>query len=60
MRLTKNIRVGHARLQGQFDVYNVLNASPILGVNARYGTAWLTPTEILGARLLKLGAQLTF
>ena len=38
-RLTKNVRVGHARLQGQLDVYNVLNASPILGVNARYGPA---------------------
>jgi hypothetical protein len=29
-------------------------------VNARYGPAWLTPTEILGARLLKVGAQVTF
>jgi hypothetical protein len=59
-RLTKNFSVGHARLQGQFDVYNVLNASSILGINARYGTAWLTPAEILGARLVKIGAQLTF
>jgi len=60
MRLTKNVKVGRARVQGQLDVYNVLNASAILGINTRYGPAWLTPTEILGARLVKVGAQLTF
>jgi hypothetical protein len=60
MRLTKNVKVGRARVQGQLDVYNVLNTSAILGINTRYGPAWLTPTEILGARLLKVGAQLTF
>ena len=59
-RLMKNVRVGQYRIQAQFDLYNVLNASPILGINARYGTAWLTPTEILGARLFKFGLQLQF
>jgi hypothetical protein len=52
--------MGHSRIQGQFDLYNVLNASPILGINTRYGPAWLTPTEILGARLFKIGAQVSF
>jgi Carboxypeptidase regulatory-like domain len=59
-RLTKNIKIGRSKLQGQFEIYNVLNASPILGINTRYGPAWLTPTEILGARLFKVGAQLAF
>lgn len=59
-RLTKNIRFRQMRIQGQLDLYNVLNASPILGINTRYGASWLTPTEILGARLLKVGAQLSF
>jgi len=59
-RLTKNIKIGRSTFQGQFEVYNVLNGSPILGINTRYGPAWLTPTEILGARLFKLGAQFTF
>jgi hypothetical protein len=59
-RLTKNIQVGRSRIQAQFDLYNVFNASPILGINTRYGPAWLTPTEILGARLFKVGAQLSF
>jgi hypothetical protein len=59
-RLTKNIRLHQYRIQAQFDLYNVFNASPILGINTRYGTAWLTPTEILGARLFKFGAQIQF
>lgn len=59
-RLSKNFNLGRMRLQAQLDVYNVLNASPILGINSRYGPAWLTPTEILGARLLKIGGQVTF
>jgi hypothetical protein len=59
-RLTKNITVGRSRIQAQFDLYNVFNASPILGINTRYGQAWLTPTEILGARLFKIGAQFSF
>jgi hypothetical protein len=60
MRLMKNIKVGQSRIQAQFDLYNVLNASPVLGINTRYGNAWLTPTEILGARLFKFGAQVSF
>ena len=59
-RLMKNVKLGLSRIQLQFDLYNVFNASPILGINTRYGPAWLTPTEILGARLFKFGAQLTF
>lgn len=59
-RLTKTVTVGRSRIQAQFDLYNVFNASPILGINTRYGQAWLTPTEILGARLFKIGAQLSF
>ena len=59
-RLTKNVKVGRSQVRSQFELYNVLNASPILGVNTRYGNAWLTPTEILGARLFKLGIQWSF
>jgi hypothetical protein len=48
------------RLQGMFDIYNVMNASPILANNTRYGSAWLTPTFVLDARLFKFGMQLEF
>ena len=38
VRLTKIFRIGGRRLQGMFDVFNVLNANTVLGVNATYGS----------------------
>jgi hypothetical protein len=60
VRLSRPFRLGRAKLQAMFDVYNVLNASPILQINTTYGPAWLTPTAILDARLFKFGVQLDF
>jgi hypothetical protein len=48
------------RVQGMFDAYNVLNGSPIPALNTRYGPSWLAPTQILTARLFKVGMQLDF
>jgi hypothetical protein len=48
------------RLLTSFDLYNVLNASPILAINTRYGPAFRNATAILDARLFKVGAQLSF
>ena len=60
LRLTKIVRIGRTRVQGNVDLYNLLNASPILTENTRYGAAWLTPTQIRDARLFKIGAQVSF
>jgi hypothetical protein len=60
LRLTRTFRVAGMRLQGMFDIYNALNASPILATNTRYGPAWLTPTFVLDARLFKFGVQVEF
>jgi hypothetical protein len=60
VRLTRSFRVGQARLQGMFDVYNVFNASPILAMNTRFGPVWLNAQEIMAGRLFKFGAQLDF
>jgi hypothetical protein len=59
-RLSKSVRVGRYRVQGNIDAYNALNASPILSINNRYGTSWRQPTEILAARTFKLGAVFSF
>ena len=67
-RLAKIIKLpGAARLQANFDVYNLLNDSSVLGLNATYGQQWLLPivvvsgTEsILQGRLIQFGGQLTF
>jgi len=60
VRLAKTLRLGRARLQGQFDIYNLFNASAVLAESFVYGTNWLRPSGVLGARLVKFGAQLDF
>ena len=60
VRLAKTLRVKRGRIQGMFDVYNLLNASPLLALNTTYGPSWLVPTQILDGRLFKFGVQLEF
>jgi hypothetical protein len=60
LRFTKILRFGRSRLQGMFDIYNLFNASTILGVNARYGPAWLQPNAVLGGRIYEFSAQVDF
>ena len=60
VRLTKIFRVGGVRVKGLFDLYNALNANPIVAMNTTYGPRWQEPTQILDARLFKLGIQLDF
>jgi hypothetical protein len=60
LRFSRPLRIAGRRVEGQFDIYNALNASPILSINTRFGPSWLTPTEILAGRLLKFGVQVDF
>jgi carboxypeptidase family protein/TonB-dependent receptor-like protein len=60
IRFSRVFRIQKQRVEAQFDIYNALNASPILSINTRYGSAWKTPTEILAGRLLKFGVQVEF
>ena len=61
LRFARTFRVSGKRLEPEFDIYNALNASPILSVNNNYGTAaWRTPTQILAGRLLKFGVKMNF
>jgi hypothetical protein len=48
------------RVLPALDVYNLFNASPVLGVNSAYGPAWQNVTSLLGARVAKLGVQINF
>ena len=41
-------------------MFNVLNAAPVLMYNQTFNpatTCWLTPTSMLAARVIKIGAQ---
>jgi hypothetical protein len=58
LRLSRVFQLGGSRrLRGNFDVYNVLNASNVLNMNTQYGATWTNVTQILSGRLLRVGAQ---
>jgi len=61
LRFSRIIRLGGTRrLRADFDVYNLLNASNVIGMNTTYGSGWLDVRQILGGRLLRLGGQFDF
>lgn len=50
------LRVARTRTTVNFDLFNVLNGSPVLAQNNNFG-AWQRPTVILAGRLFKVGVQ---
>jgi hypothetical protein len=60
-RVSKIFKFGaKGRIQGNVDLYNILNANPVLALNTTYGSAWERPLQILEGRLLKLSVQVDF
>ena len=63
LRFTRSIRMGSRRLQGNFDLYNVLNGSTVLNEQAAYSRTnnqWRNAIQVMGGRLIKFSGQLTF
>lgn len=60
LRFTRIFRIHRSKINGNFDIYNLANASPILAENPRFGSAWLTPQQILYGRLFKFSTVITF
>ena len=70
LRFSKSVKLGHARLLGNLDAYNVLNNGTPVQVNGTYGSgttpgngsagtnAWQRPLTLVGPRLFKFGGQL--
>jgi hypothetical protein len=60
--ITKTIRVGRASLQPKFDLFNLLNVSPVYAVRtSNYATAsYMQPSSILVGRVFQLGAIVKF
>ena len=64
-RLSRIFTMGRWKVQANADVYNLLNASPVLYPNGTYGnygtgTGWLRPNQILNPRIFKFSAQVDF
>jgi hypothetical protein len=60
VRLTKSVTISRVKLQGQFDIFNLLNASTILSQTETFGSALGRPTAILQGRLFGIGLQASF
>jgi len=60
VRLAGTFKVRGMRLQPSFDLYNVLNSSPILARNNTLGAQWGTPTRFMDGRLAKITLQMDF
>jgi hypothetical protein len=61
LRFSRFINLGGStRVQANFDIYNVLNENTVLNESTRFGAAWRNPIQIMGGRVIKLGAQLNF
>ena len=56
----RDFPVGALRLRPQLDIFNALNANPVISAITAYGPSLLNPREILGARLMKLNLRLDF
>jgi hypothetical protein len=60
-RISKTVKLPQGRrIQGIVDIYNMFNGSAVITQNNSFGSAWLRPTQILQARLVKFGFQLDF
>ncbi len=72
LRFSKAFRAGGGkRLQAMVDIFNLTNSNALVGATSNagepppaiittYGSAWLRPLNVLQARYVKFGAQLTF
>jgi hypothetical protein len=59
LRIGKTIRFAGRRAAVNLDIYNLLNANPVMQENAAYAV-WRTPQRIMDARLFKISGQLDF
>ena len=67
LRFSKIFRFAGVRTKVSLDMYNALNANPALTYNQTFNPlvttgsgAWLTPTSVLAARVMKIGASFDF
>ena len=64
LRFSRTLPIaGRNKVQGNFDLYNIFNGNTILNEQTRYATTnnqWMNAIQIMGGRLLKFSAQLSF
>jgi outer membrane receptor protein involved in Fe transport len=59
-RVSRRFQLNRMRVEPQFNIYNMTNASDVVSQTTRYGTAWQNVTGVLPPRMVKLGVQVDF
>jgi hypothetical protein len=60
-RFSKKIKTfGTQQLEGEINFYNTLNVNTITGQTNRNGSTYLQPTDIIAARVMRLGIKYRF
>jgi hypothetical protein len=60
LRFGKVLRFAGSSSTVSLDLYNALNANPVLNQNNTFGAAWLRPTSVFPARFSKISWQFDF
>ena len=62
VRVAKVLRFGRTRTHVGVDIFNVVNAAPVLTYNQTFvpNTSWLAPLSVLTPRFVKVSAQIDF
>ena len=59
-RVSRRFELGSTRIEPQFNIFNLTNASDVVSQTTRYGAAWQNVTGVLPPRMVKLGIQIDF
>ncbi|MBI3491692.1 MAG: TonB-dependent receptor [Acidobacteria bacterium] len=60
VRFAKRFSVGASRLEASVDIFNLLNANPVLAQNEAIGSTLGRPSRILAPRIVRVGATVKF
>jgi hypothetical protein len=58
--ISKIFKAGKVQVIPQLDLFNALNAAPVLAANTTWGSSLGNVLSVLNARLLRIGAQMRF
>jgi hypothetical protein len=60
LRISRIFRFGQRRIEPTFDIFNLGNASTIVGTTLGVGSTYMVPNSIVSPRIMKIGFNISF
>jgi hypothetical protein len=60
LRISRIFRFGARRIEPTFDIFNLGNASTVVGTTVGVGSTYLVPNSIVSPRIMKVGFNVSF